>query len=219
MSELKVKIQDERLTPGQMLNQARTARNLTEADVAQQLLLSKQIIVALENDDYSKIVAPVYAKGYLKAYANFLQLPVEKILAGFDALNAYPNEEVFNDLGAKHIPEPSDNVITKLPLRKLAYLVFALVVIILVVLIATHSAGTKKGEDDAVNNETTINLDMPVKTENGTKDKTVSSKAEKVSTDSKASSEEQSIALPGQKEKEQKKVDVKDEQGKKQDND
>lgn len=81
-------------TPGQMLKAAREAKNISIVDVSQRLLLSKQIITAIEADDYSKIYAKVYAEGYLKAYANFLQLPVDQIIEGFRSLNIYSESEV-----------------------------------------------------------------------------------------------------------------------------
>lgn len=208
MNDLNVKINSESLTPGQMLNQARTARNLTEADVAQQLLLSKHIIVALENDDYRKIVAPVYAKGYLRSYANFLGLPVEQVLQGFKQLNAYSDEEVFHDSVAKTTSEASVALIRKLPLRGLAYLTFGVVVIILVALIAIHSTSGKKSDEEAIGNDTAVNLDVPVKTETPVKSKVVLPKVEKaVESTPKASAPEapeagsQEIALPGQENK------------------
>lgn len=37
---------------------------MTQDEVAKQLFLGKEIIASIEDDDYSKIVAPVYARGY-----------------------------------------------------------------------------------------------------------------------------------------------------------
>ncbi len=56
--------------------------------------MSKTTIVALEEDDYGRIPAPVYAEGYLKAYAQFLQIPVDSVLASFRSLNIYPVSEI-----------------------------------------------------------------------------------------------------------------------------
>lgn len=81
-------------TPGQMLKAARETKKISINDVVQKLLLSKQIVGALEEDDYSKISAQVYAEGYLKSYAQFLQIPVDKLLANFRRLNLYSSTEV-----------------------------------------------------------------------------------------------------------------------------
>lgn len=79
-------------TPGQMIKDARVAKQISVAEVVQKLLLSKQIVAALEDDDYSKISAPVYAEGYLRAYAQFLQIPVDIILKSFRKLDVYRAE-------------------------------------------------------------------------------------------------------------------------------
>jgi cytoskeleton protein RodZ len=80
-------------TPGQILKAAREARQISIAEIAQRLLLSKVVIIAIENDDYSKIPAPVYAEGYLKAYAQFLGIQTSDILESFRRSNFYSISE------------------------------------------------------------------------------------------------------------------------------
>ncbi|MEI8054516.1 MAG: helix-turn-helix domain-containing protein [bacterium] len=80
-------------TPGQILKAAREAKQIGIGEVTQRLLLSKSIVAAIEEDDYSRIPAPVYAEGYLKAYAQFLQIPVDTVLVGFRRLNVYSKSE------------------------------------------------------------------------------------------------------------------------------
>lgn len=88
-------------TPGQMIKAAREARQVSLSEVAQNLLLSKQTLIALEEDDYSKIPAEVYAKGYLKAYAKFLQIPVESIITSFRELSIYFKVESKSEIKPK----------------------------------------------------------------------------------------------------------------------
>jgi cytoskeleton protein RodZ len=78
-----------RSTPGQILKGAREAKHINISEVVQRLLLSKKIVLAIEEDDYSIIPAQVYAEGYLKAYAQFLQIPAES----FRRLNVYTKSE------------------------------------------------------------------------------------------------------------------------------
>lgn len=87
-------------TVGQILKAAREAKQISIGEVSQNLLISKKIITAIEEDDYSKIPAQVYAEGYLKAYAQFLQIPVHTIIANFRRLNVYATAEL------KHRTEP-----------------------------------------------------------------------------------------------------------------
>jgi cytoskeleton protein RodZ len=81
-------------TPGQILKTAREAKQISINEIAQRLLLSKKIIVALEEDDYSNIFAQVYAEGYLKAYSQFLQISTDAILESFRNLNIYSKPEI-----------------------------------------------------------------------------------------------------------------------------
>lgn len=81
-------------TPGQILKAEREIREIDLEEVAQRLLLSKNTIIAIEEDDYSKISAQVYAEGYLKAYAKFLQIPTDMVLESFRHLNVYPGIEI-----------------------------------------------------------------------------------------------------------------------------
>ncbi len=93
------------LVPGKILRQTRENKQITPSDVAARLLISKQIVGDLENNDYSRIPAKVYAEGYLKAYAKFLQLPVDEVISQFRALDYYQDEEI----GAKPKAELKTN--------------------------------------------------------------------------------------------------------------
>lgn len=56
-------------TPGAMLRTARENHKYSIADVVEATRIKTHIIVALENDDYSEIPAPLYGKGFIKLYA------------------------------------------------------------------------------------------------------------------------------------------------------
>jgi len=66
---------------GDSLKQARKSKNMEMEDVAQQLYISPSIISNLEEENFDQIGAEVFVKGHLKNYAQFLGLPVNKILA------------------------------------------------------------------------------------------------------------------------------------------
>ena len=66
---------------GDSLKQARKSKKLEVEDVAQQLYVNPSIINHLEEENFDQIGAEVFIKGHLKNYAQFLDLPVEKILA------------------------------------------------------------------------------------------------------------------------------------------
>lgn len=97
-------------TPGQILKTAREDSGISIAEASQALLLNKSIINALEADDYSGIVAKVYAEGYLKAYAAYLQLPVSTVLESFGRLNVYGENEIRPIRMARGNTEISDSI-------------------------------------------------------------------------------------------------------------
>jgi cytoskeleton protein RodZ len=70
--------------PGAQLRQAREAKGLDANAVADELRILRSQFRAMEQDDYHLFTADVFAKGYLRAYANFLQLDAEPLLALYD---------------------------------------------------------------------------------------------------------------------------------------
>ena len=82
------------MSPGEIFKRTRESKNISTAEVCQNLLLSKKIVTAIENDDYDKIPAQVYAEGYIKSYAQFLHLPAAKIISNFRKMNFYGKQEV-----------------------------------------------------------------------------------------------------------------------------
>lgn len=61
---------------GEKLRYARESKGLSQQEVSRALCLSVSIVDALERDAHEELPAPVFIKGYLKNYADFLQLPL-----------------------------------------------------------------------------------------------------------------------------------------------
>lgn len=59
---------------GELLRNARLEKKLTVAQVAAETRLKPHIIEELERDDFSRITAPVYGKGFIKLYAEYVGL-------------------------------------------------------------------------------------------------------------------------------------------------
>ncbi len=60
--------------PGHVLAEARISRNLSLAEVAQQLKLSIWQVEALEADAYDRLPGPVFVRGFVRNYARLLEL-------------------------------------------------------------------------------------------------------------------------------------------------
>lgn len=73
--------------PGARLRMAREAKKITLESVSETLRLSKQRIIAMENDDHSDMPALIYARGRLRQYANFLGVSQHEIIKAFDQLS------------------------------------------------------------------------------------------------------------------------------------
>lgn len=59
---------------GHLLRKARTARNMSVEDVSRQLRLSVQQIEAIEKEDFEKIPGRTFLRGFIRNYANLVQL-------------------------------------------------------------------------------------------------------------------------------------------------
>ncbi len=67
-------------TAGSILKAAREAAGMTLEQAADKLHLLKETVIALEEDDASKLPSRVFTLGYLKNYARILDLPESRIM-------------------------------------------------------------------------------------------------------------------------------------------
>jgi len=71
-------------TLGERLRQAREAKKYSIAEVAAQLRLPKEIVSAMEAQQWDKLHGRTYARGYFASYVKFLGLPFDEMLAVFN---------------------------------------------------------------------------------------------------------------------------------------
>ncbi len=72
-------------TVAQQLRQAREARNLSLAEVADFLKVRTDHLRALEEGDFGVFAAPVYIRGFVRTYARMLRLDVPQTIAALAA--------------------------------------------------------------------------------------------------------------------------------------
>lgn len=70
--------------PGNQLQRAREERHWSRADIATSLCLNVGVIIALEENDYSRLPFPTFVRGYLRNYARLLELEPEPLLAAYE---------------------------------------------------------------------------------------------------------------------------------------
>ncbi|MBI2765836.1 MAG: helix-turn-helix domain-containing protein [Chloroflexi bacterium] len=66
---------------GKSLREARVERGLTIEQVSQETRISARFLQALEAERFEELPAPVYVRGFLRSYANFLHLDPEPLVA------------------------------------------------------------------------------------------------------------------------------------------
>ena len=75
---------------GHMLRQERERRGLSVEDVAGRLKLMPRVVRAIEQADNGELPQAAYARGFVKAYGNLLELEPELLHAGIE--NAWPDD-------------------------------------------------------------------------------------------------------------------------------
>ena len=69
---------------GDRLKRARIRRKVSVAEVEEETRIRAKFILALESDSWEQIPSEVYGRGYLEAYAAYLELPVEEMMHQYE---------------------------------------------------------------------------------------------------------------------------------------
>jgi cytoskeletal protein RodZ len=75
---------------GPALRAARERRALSVGAVTETLHIESRIIEAMEAGRFNVFDAPVYARGFIRKYGTFLELPVDDLIAAYDSLASGP---------------------------------------------------------------------------------------------------------------------------------
>lgn len=101
---------------GAKLKEAREQRKLTPSEVAAATRMKVQIVEDLDQENFSRIAAPVYGKGFIKLYAEFVGLNPKPLIDEYVARFVDPppsgghlgGEITFEELGAGAAEEESE---------------------------------------------------------------------------------------------------------------
>jgi cytoskeleton protein RodZ len=77
--------------PGERLQAARIKKGLSLEDVANRMHLSSAILEAIEENDFDEITAPIFVKGYLRAYARIVSLNEDEMIQQY--VDFYSDED------------------------------------------------------------------------------------------------------------------------------
>lgn len=71
-------------SPGAQLRAAREGHGLSIEEVADRLRLNEALVLAMEEDRFGLLGAPVFARGHLRNYAALVGAPEREVLDAFD---------------------------------------------------------------------------------------------------------------------------------------
>lgn len=73
-------------TPGELLRAAREQLGLSVDEAANELYMTAYKVRAIENNEFKKLNADAFIRGYLKTYATLVKIDPSQVLAAYDAL-------------------------------------------------------------------------------------------------------------------------------------
>jgi cytoskeleton protein RodZ len=91
--------------PGDLLQAGRIEMGMSLEDVASRMHLSTGIVEAIEENNFSNITAPIFVKGYLRAYARIVSLDENEMIQQY--VEYYSNEDPPIASTSKLLPEIS----------------------------------------------------------------------------------------------------------------
>jgi cytoskeleton protein RodZ len=111
---------------GALLTRAREKLSFSQKDIASRLNLREEIIVALDANDFDKLPAPTYVRGYIRSYARVINLNADSLINLYEGVAEAP-PEILPDV--KPVVQASSR---DKPVKAMTYLVtFTLVILII----------------------------------------------------------------------------------------
>ncbi|MRI35068.1 hypothetical protein EOPP23_19035 [Endozoicomonas sp. OPT23] len=125
--------------PGDFLRQAREKAGLSIADIADRMKLPESYIIDIESSDYSRLPGLVFARGWIRSYANVLELSAEEMVDRFDRFTGDDRSET------PHLKE-GNPISNRRPMSPVVALSGLIVAIIIAGVISYYGF---KGDDEA----------------------------------------------------------------------
>jgi cytoskeleton protein RodZ len=94
-----------KIGPGERLQAERIKKGLSLEDVAGRMHLSTSILEAIEENNFDEITAPIFVKGYLRAYARIVALSEDQMIEQY--LDMYSEEDPPISSTSNMVPELS----------------------------------------------------------------------------------------------------------------
>ena len=131
--------------PGERLQAARIKKGLSVDDVASRMHLSISILEAIEENNFDEITAPIFVKGYLRAYARIVALSEDEMIQQY--IDFYSEEDPPISSTSNMVPELS---VADARIKWTTYLV----VVVLAVLLAAWWWNKQQNEEAPISLDT-----------------------------------------------------------------
>ena len=105
-------------TPGTILKSERESRNLNIAQISKGTRIRAYYIEAMEADNFSLLPSPVQARGFLRAYAEFLRLDADDLLSKIEEFQKTTILNISESSGSINEKIKSIEVVSKEPLSQ-----------------------------------------------------------------------------------------------------
>ncbi len=112
--------------PGYFLRQLRETAKLELREAATQLSMSTVMVQALEEDDFERLPAPIYTKGFYRRYCDLLAIAPEPVI------NAYEHVASLEIPGLNRIKAKTDLSGPYISFRHIAYAIAILFIMLIV---------------------------------------------------------------------------------------
>ena len=158
--------------PGERLQAARIEKGLSVQDVANRMHLSKNILESIEENNFDEITAPIFVKGYLRAYARIVSLDENEMIQQY--INFYSEADPPITSTSNMAPELS---VGDARIKWTTYLV----ILVLAVLLAVWWWNKERNQEVAISLDTSSSVAEQTVIESSQSDEPASSEIEAVS--------------------------------------
>jgi len=129
---------------GLKLKKEREARGLTLKDASSKTRIQEKFLDALEKDDLALLPNPVYVKGFLKKYAEFLGLDIKPLVEEFENGAPPKIEQVIAIENKEPPPVDSEKYVKKIFIGIIAFFVTVGIIFFLFSALYKYFTGIKK---------------------------------------------------------------------------
>lgn len=130
-------------TPGQVLREERKKQNISLKEISRKLKINLKYLSAIEDDDYALLPAELFAKSYLRTYADMLGLDSDEIINLYEARNiSDENQEVPSRSGEEYFQKLKNYISSRLSHKPTLVIIAVAVVVVLISLMISSREQT-----------------------------------------------------------------------------